>query len=120
MNSRFTVAAVQASYVLLDRDATLARVEELTAEAAGLGAELVVFPEAFIPGTPLWIDSTPIWDGDGPWYSRLVEQAVIVPGPVTARLGSIARTNLVLPLPGGHEADRADQPGAPGHGRAGT
>ena len=95
MNSRFTVAAVQASYVLLDRDATVARVEELTAEAAGLGAELVVFPEAFVPGTPLWIDSTPIWDGDGPWYARLVEQAVIVPGPVTARLGSIARTNRV-------------------------
>ena len=95
MNSRFTVAAVQAAYVLLDRDATLARVEELTAEAAGLGADLVVFPEAFVPGTPLWIDSVPIWDGDGPWYARLVEQAVIVPGPVTARLGAIARTNRV-------------------------
>ena len=95
MNGRFTVAAVQAAYVLLDRDATVARVEELVAEAAGRGAELVVFPEAFIPGTPLWIDSTPIWDGDGPWYARLVEQAVIVPGPVTARLGAIARTNRV-------------------------
>ena len=95
MNGRFTVAAVQAAYVLLDRDATVARVEELVAEAAGLGAELVVFPEAFIPGTPLWIDSTPIWDGDGPWYARLVEQAVIVPGPVTARLGAIARTHRV-------------------------
>ena len=95
MNSRFTVAAVQAAYVMLDRDATVARVEELVAEAAGLGAELVVFPEAFVPGTPLWIDSVPIWDGDGPWYARLVEQAVIVPGPVTARLGAIARTNRV-------------------------
>ena len=95
MNTRFTVAAVQASYVLLDRDATVARVAELTAEAAALGAELVVFPEAFVPGTPLWIDSTPIWDGDGPWYARLVEQAVIVPGPVTARLGAIARTHRV-------------------------
>jgi nitrilase len=95
MNRRFKVAAVQAAYVLLDRDATLARVEELVAEAAALGAELVVFPEAFLPGTPLWIDSTPIWDGDGPWYARLVEQTVIVPGPVTARLGAIARTNRV-------------------------
>jgi nitrilase len=95
MNGRYTVAAVQAAYVMLDRDATVARVEELAAEAAGRGAELVVFPEAFIPGTPLWIDSTPIWDGDGPWYARLVEQTVIVPGPVTARLGAIARTNRV-------------------------
>jgi nitrilase len=95
MNGRFTVAAVQAAYVLLDRDATVARVEELVPEAAGLGAELVVLPEAFVPGTPLWIDSVPIWDGDGAWYARLVEQAVIVPGPVTARLGAIARTNRI-------------------------
>jgi nitrilase len=95
MNGRFTVAAVQAAYVMLDRDATVARVEELTAEAAGLGAELVVFPEAFVPGTPLWIDSVPIWDGDGQWYARLVEQAVVVPGPATARLGAIARTHRV-------------------------
>ncbi|HWJ83292.1 MAG TPA: carbon-nitrogen hydrolase family protein [Nocardioides sp.] len=95
MNGRFTVAAVQASYVLLDRDATVARVEELVAEAAGQGADLVVLPEAFIPGTPLWIDSAPIWDRDGQWYARLVEQAVVVPGPVTARLGTIARTHRV-------------------------
>jgi nitrilase len=95
MSGRFVVAAVQAAYVLLDRDATLTRVEELVAEAAELGAELVVFPEAFVPGTPLWIDSAPIWDGDGPWYARLVEQAVVVPGPATARLGAAARAHRV-------------------------
>jgi hypothetical protein len=55
MNGRFTVVAVQAAYVLLDRDATVTRVEELVAEAADQGAELVVLPEAFVPGTPLWM-----------------------------------------------------------------
>jgi len=105
MNVQFKVAAVQAAYVLLDRDATLTRVEELVAEAAALGAELVVFPEAFLPGTPLWIDSTPIWNGDGPWYARLVEQAVIVPGPVTARLGATARSNQVHLVIGVHERE---------------
>lgn len=95
MTGRFTVAAVQAAYVLLDRDGTVSRVEQLVAEAAGLGAELVVFPEAFVPGTPLWVDSAPIWDRDGHWYARLVEQAVIVPGPTTARLGAIARAHRV-------------------------
>ena len=93
MNGRFIVAAVQAAYVLLDRDATLNRVEELVAEAAGLGAELVVFTEAFVPGTPLWIDARPIWEGDGPWYARLGEQAVVVPGPATARIGATARAH---------------------------
>ena len=51
----------------------------------------MVFPEAFIPGTPIWIDSRPIWDGDEDWYPMLVDQAVVVPGPVTEALGTAAR-----------------------------
>lgn len=58
-------AAVQASYVLMDREASLGRVAALTAAAAAEEAELVVFPEVFVPGTPIWIDTRPIWDGDG-------------------------------------------------------
>ena len=38
------IAAVQATYVLMNRDATIDRVEELTAGAAQEGAQLVVFP----------------------------------------------------------------------------
>ena len=53
----FTVAAVQAAYVLMDRDATIERVAALTAEAAANGAKLVVFPEAFVPGDPIWKDA---------------------------------------------------------------
>lgn len=40
------VAAVQASYELMNRDANIGRVAELTAAAASEGAQLVVFPEA--------------------------------------------------------------------------
>ena len=36
----------------------------LRVQAAAQGARLVVFPEAFIPGSPIWIDTRPIWDGD--------------------------------------------------------
>jgi len=89
------VAAVQASYVLMDRDATIERVAELTAAAAAQGAQLVVFPEAFIPGTPLWIDTQPIWDGDDDWFRLLAENAVVIPSPSTDRLGSIAREHGV-------------------------
>ena len=74
------VAAVQASYVLMDRDATIDRVATLTAAAAAQGADLVVFPEAFVPGTPIWIDRPPIWDGDEQWFEMLADQAVAVPG----------------------------------------
>ncbi len=85
------VAAVQAAPVLMDREATLARVADLTRGAAAEGAELVVFPEAFVPGPPVWIDTARIWDGDDEWYGMLADQAVVVPSPATARLGDIAR-----------------------------
>jgi len=89
------VAAVQASYVLMDREATIDRVADLTADAAGKGAQFVVFPEVFVPGTPFWIDTQPIWEGDDDWFRLLAENAVAVPGPATDRLGSIAREHGV-------------------------
>jgi predicted amidohydrolase len=89
------VAAVQATYVLMDREATIDRVAELTAAAAGQGAQLVAFPEAFVPGTPIWIDTQRIWDGDADWFRLLAENAVAVPGPATDRLCAIAREHGV-------------------------
>jgi nitrilase len=86
-----TVAAVQAAYVLMDRAATLEKVEKLLADDAVRGADLVVFPEAFVPGTPIWIDSTRIWDGDEQWFELLADQAVVVPSETTDRLGAAAR-----------------------------
>jgi len=85
------IAAVQAAYELMDQKATLSKAIGLLEQAAADGAEIVVFPEVFIPGTPIWIDSVPIWDGDADWYSMLVDQAVVVPGPVTEALGAAAR-----------------------------
>jgi nitrilase len=49
------VAVVQRAPVLLDRESCLARVVESVAEAASEGAELVVLPEAFVPGYPTWM-----------------------------------------------------------------
>ena len=89
--STVTVAAVQAAYVLMDREATLAKVETLLADPAVQAADLVVFPEAFVPGTPIWIDSRPIWDGDEQWFAMLADQAVVVPSETTDRLGAAAR-----------------------------
>jgi predicted amidohydrolase len=104
-NAKATVAAVQASYVLMDREATLAKAEALLREAAANGADLVAFPEAFVPGTPLWIDTRRIWDGDGDWYAMLVDQAVVVPGPATERLGQAAREAGVYLVVGVNERE---------------
>jgi nitrilase len=90
VGSAFTVAAVQAAYVLMEREATTDKVVQLIGEAGALGAELIVFPEVFVPGTPIWIDAVPIWDGDEAWFARLVDQAVVVPSPTTERIAAAA------------------------------
>jgi len=51
VRSPVTVACVQAEPAILDRDGTLERLDGLTAKAAS-GAELVLLPEAFVPGYP--------------------------------------------------------------------
>ena len=101
-----TVAAVQAAYVLMDREATLGRVAELTADAALRGAQLVVFPEVFIPGTPIWIDTRRIWDGDADWFTLLADNAVVIPGPAVDRLGAIAADHGVWLVVGVEEREQ--------------
>lgn len=85
------VAAVQAASVLMNQQACLEKAVLLIERAASEGARIVVFPEVFIPGTPIWMDSRPIWDGDEDWFALLVDQAVVVPGPVTDALGAAAK-----------------------------
>ena len=85
-----TVAAVQSTPVFLDRDATVERIVASVGEAAAAGAQLIVFPEAIVPGYPDWVWRTPAWT-DGGWYDRLHDQAVDIPGPVTEVLGAAAR-----------------------------
>ncbi len=103
--SSLRVAAVQASYVLMDREATIDRVAQLTAAAAADGAQLVVFPEVFVPGTPVWIDTQPIWDGDADRFRLLADNAVVVPSPATERLASVARKHKVWLVVGVEERE---------------
>jgi nitrilase len=88
------VAAVQATPVFLDREATVDRVGTLTKEAAAAGARLVAFPEAFVPNYPDWVWRTTPW-ADREWYDRWIHQCVDVPGPTCDALGDIARENEV-------------------------
>ena len=90
----------------MDRQANIQRVGVLTHEAASQGAQLVVFPEAFIPGTPIWIDTRPIWDGDDDWFPLLYDQAVVVGSPATDALGEIALSNGVWLVVGVPERNR--------------
>lgn len=86
------VAAVQATPVFLDTDATVSRCCELVDKAAAAGAKLIVFPEAFVPGYPDWVWRTTPWSGAATEFAaRLLDESVMVPGPVTDRIGDAAR-----------------------------
>src|SRR5688500_7411828 len=89
----FLVAAFQRSPAFLDRDATVDRACEAIAEAGARGARLVVFPEAFVPGYPLWVWSIAAGRTQElrALYAELLDQAVTVPGPAVTRLGEAAR-----------------------------
>jgi nitrilase len=49
------IAVIQRPPVFLDRAATLQRAVDAAREAAQAGAQLLVFPETFVPGYPAWI-----------------------------------------------------------------
>jgi nitrilase len=49
------VAICQKPPVLLDLKSTIDRAIHTIAEARNEGAQLVVFPEAYLPGYPTWI-----------------------------------------------------------------
>jgi nitrilase len=85
------VAAVQDSPVLLDRDASVDRALDLIQAAASQSAELVVFPEAFLPGYPDWVWRTQPGDGPaGAKYRTLFDNAVVIGSAFTQILGAAA------------------------------
>ena len=102
------IAIVQHAPVFLDRAATLDKAVTAVAEAARAGAQLVVFPEAFVPGYPAWI-----WrlrpGGDmaltEQLHARLRANAVDLGGDDLAPLHHAAREHAVTVLCGVNERD---------------
>jgi nitrilase len=104
-----TVACVQAEPVVLDRAATIDKLARLTAEAAAGGAQLVAFPETFVPAYPssVWARAFAGWADSRAKaaFALLARESVEVPGPDADRLGEIAREHGVWLVTGVNERD---------------
>jgi nitrilase len=109
VRERVRVACVQAEPVILDRDATIEKLARYTAEAANGGAQLVVFPETFVPVYPSsrWAKALAGWADPRAKeaFAWLRREAVEVPSEAERRLGEIAREHGVWLVTGVNEVD---------------
>lgn len=84
------VAACHVAPVFLDKTATTAKALNLIREAAANGADLVVFPESFIPAFPVWAALwAPILNHD--LFELMVENSLYMDGPEIAALRAEAK-----------------------------
>ena len=109
VSQRFRVAVVQAAPVAFDLPRSLEKAQRLAAEAAGLGARLVVFPEAFLSAYPRGMDFGAVIgsrsDAGREEFRRYWESSVDVPGPVVDALGRTSREHGIYLVIGVVERD---------------
>lgn len=109
MKAAVEVAVVQAASVAFDAAACLEKALHLTEQAAGDGAKLVVFPEAFIGGYPRGMNFASVVGLRGQEgyedFGRYAASAIRVPGPAVEMLGAIAHDNDVHLVIGVVEVD---------------
>ncbi|KCV83316.1 nitrilase [Actibacterium atlanticum] len=98
-------AAVQIAPDLTSRAGTIERVLNAIAEAADKGAQLIVFPETFVPYYPYFSFVLPPIQ-QGPEHLRLYEEAVVVPSAETQAVADAAKKRGVVVVLGVNERDK--------------
>jgi nitrilase len=107
---RYTAAAIQATPVFLDREATVEKALRLIEKVAADGSRLIVFPEAFIPGYPFWLWRSQPDDMPGleqKAFAALWRESIDVPGPETEQIADAARAASSCVVIGVNERESA-------------
>ncbi len=88
------VAAIQATPVILDAEATVLKAVGLLGEAAQAGAELAVLPEVFVSLYPsnAWAHQAATFGGSDELWERMWLSSVDVPGPLVDELVAACRS----------------------------
>lgn len=94
------VGVAQYTAINFDLDASLEKLEKVVKDAASQGVQLLVFPEAFLPGYPHGGDPIALY-GYHSMSARKIfqmwhESAVAIPGPAITRLSKVAKDNNVF------------------------
>ena len=108
MREQVRVACAQVEPVVFDRDATLDKLETVAADVAAKGAQLVLFPETFVPVYPSsrWAHALAVsGKGGKELWARLARASVTVPSAETDRIGAIAKQHALVLAIGVNELD---------------
>lgn len=87
---KFKAAAVHSVAPFLDLEAGLDKACDLILEAGRNGADLIAFPETYLPGYPYWIWSHTPKQAQG-LFAELFRNAIELPSDASRRLGDAAR-----------------------------
>ncbi|MCK0104587.1 carbon-nitrogen hydrolase family protein [Pseudohalocynthiibacter sp. F2068] len=94
-NDTVRVCAAHVAPVFLDAKATTSKICSLIAEASRDGADLIAFPEAMLPGFPVWVAlQAPINSHD--FFKRMVAQSVAPGGPEVAQIREAAKKHEIF------------------------
>jgi nitrilase len=97
-------AAAQIKPVLFSGISTTEKVCDTIRTAASQGADIIVFPETFVPYYPYFSFITPpVFQGKD--HLKLYEESVIVPGPLTDMVGQTAKEYNMVVVLGVNERD---------------
>jgi predicted amidohydrolase len=107
------VAAVQATPVILDAEASVDKAIGLLEDVAKDGVQLAVFPELFVPvyQSNAWAHDAGSFGGWGELWERLWQNSVDVPGPLTDRIAA-ACADLGVHCAIGVNERESDRPGS--------
>jgi nitrilase len=107
------VAAVQATPVILDAEASVDKAIALLGQAADDGVQLAVLPETFVSLYPsgTWAHAASRFGGFGEFWERMWANSVDVPGPAVDRIAAICAERDLWCVIGVNERE-SERPGS--------
>ena len=104
----FIATAIQHPPVFLDLSKSIEKACDLIADVAREGTQLIVFPETWLTGYPVWFDLAPgaaLWGSDeaNAVYQRLYQHSPTLTDPVIQQLSKAAKSTGTIIVMGLHE-----------------